>query len=223
MQERAAWFQNFSVQFSQVAASLGFLPAVVTAVAADNDDVQFVASATVEIDAYAAAFRQYRNILLEGNVGEPTPNFPPNPTIGPSAQVATGIFERLDELVKRIRVAPAYTNDVGALLGILPPVVNGFLPDEMQPKLKAVAMPGSVVQVSFVRGQTDGVLVETKLDNIETWTDAGRFFKSPAELVIPQNPANLPRAVQVRARYVNGDKPVGQFSTIVSTSTQPGS
>lgn len=91
----------------------------------------------------------------------------------------------------------------------------------MQPALKTVSLPGSVVQVKFVRGTTDGVVLETKVDNADTWSDAGRFFSSPAELVIPQNAQNLPRAVQVRARFVEGNSPVGQFSDIVTTATQP--
>lgn len=67
----------------------------------------------------------------------------------------------------------------------------------------------------------DGVTVEMKVDNAETWSDAGRFTSSPAELTIPQNAGNLPRAVRVRARYFEKDAPIGQFSAVVSTATQP--
>ncbi|MBC7899346.1 MAG: hypothetical protein H7070_04780 [Saprospiraceae bacterium] len=91
----------------------------------------------------------------------------------------------------------------------------------MQPKLKTVSLPGSVVQVGFVKGNTDGIVVETKIDRADAWTDAGRYFKSPVELVIPGNPQNLPRSVQVRARYVDGNTPVGQYSPVVTTATQP--
>lgn len=221
MQERAAWMQNFTTQFTPMAVPLGFLPAVVTALAADNEDMQFCAMATVEIDAFSKAFRQYRDILTAGGIGDPTPSYPLNPTLNPPAQVNTGIYERLDDLVKRIRVAPAYTDEVGALLGILPPPPNGFAPETVQPSLKATAMPGSVVEVKFVRGNMTAVALETKLDNSDTWSDAGKFYKSPAELVIPVNTQNLPRSVQVRARFVDGNKPIGQFSDIVTTATQP--
>lgn len=220
LQERAAWFQNFATQFANVAGALGFMPAQATIVMTDNQDFQFAAAATVEIDAYAAAFRQFRKILTEGDIGSPTPLVPPDIVLTPVAGAATGIFERLDNLVKRIRVAPAYTDEIGALLGILPSQPNGST-TEPQPVLNAVSMPGSIIEVSFVRGNSNGVIVETKVDNAATWSEAGKFFKSPAELVIPQNPQNLPRSVQMRARYVNGNSPVGQFSDIVSTATQP--
>ena len=41
LQDRAAWFQNFATQFGSLAATLGFLPAQVTAVNADRDDMLF--------------------------------------------------------------------------------------------------------------------------------------------------------------------------------------
>ena len=99
--------------------------------------------------------------------------------------------------------------------------IEGRFFDEMQPKLKAVSMPGSVVQVKFTRGQMDGVVNETKLDNAETWTETGRYFTLPAELVIPTNAQNLPRSVQMRARYVEGNTPVGLYSQVDTVATLP--
>lgn len=193
----------------------------VTAVGKDNLMMQSIATIAVQLDAYTDAMRQFRLVLTEGNIGEPTPSFPALPGYVAADSVDTGIFERLDNLVKRIRVAPNYTSETGALLGIIPAAPSDLAPEEMQPNLKAVSMPGSVVRVAFVRGSTDGVELETKLDNGDKWESAGRYFRSPAELVIPGNPQNLPRAVQVRARYVGGNTPIGQFSPVVSTATQP--
>ena len=134
--------------------------------------------------------------------------------------VPTGIWERVDGFVKRIRVAPAYTNEIGALLGIIPSGSGPQPENEMRPDLTPTSLPNSVVQVKFVRGKSDGVVIETNLDN-GTWSEAGRFFKSPATLAIPENPTGVPRAVQLRARYVEGDSPVGQFSPTVTIATQP--
>lgn len=219
LQELAAWMDNLAVQFVNVANSLGFVAADVTALQNDNQDVQFCASATVELEAFIKAFRQYRKNVMFGSIGEPTPAYPPNPGSGPPIGVPTGIMERVDRLVTRIKVSPAYTPEIGALLGIIP--VSPVKPANPQPVLKVEALPGSLVEVKFVRGQMDGVVLEMKLDNAETWSDAGRFYSSPAELVIPHNTENLPRAVRVRARYVEKNTAVGQYSSVVSTATQP--
>jgi hypothetical protein len=82
-------------------------------------------------------------------------------------------------------------------------------------------MPGSVVNVSFKKKFTNGIRVEIQVDNAATWSDAGRYYESPAELVIPENPQNLPRSVQVRARYVEGNTAVGQYSQTATVATQP--
>ncbi|MGD9562995.1 MAG: hypothetical protein AB7F88_12650 [Pyrinomonadaceae bacterium] len=222
LQERAAWFQNFAAQFNQIGTGLGFLPSVLTQVQNDNTDFQFCADQTVEVEAFAKAFRLYRQTVTEGHVGDPAPQYPTNPSAAPPSQVPTGIFERLDDLVKQIRVANTYTPEIGALLGIIPaPPGNLIPPDELQPTLKATTLPGSVVQVKFVRGSTNGVMIEMKLDNAVSWSDAGKFYSSPAQLTVPENAENLPRSVQLRARYVEGNGPVGLYSDIVATVTLP--
>src|SRR5690349_15322057 len=112
LQDRAAWFENFANQFATVAVPLGFTTADLTAAQDDSTCVQGLATAAVTIEAYASAVRHYRITVTEGAIGEPTPSFPnpinPEPLTLPPA----GIFQRLIELVDRIRAAPAYTNEI---------------------------------------------------------------------------------------------------------------
>ena len=224
LQERAAWFDNLALRFAQVAPGLGFLPAEVVTVQTDNTCLQDLASGKAQLDAFVEAVTQYRRNVLEGNIGEPTPVFPTAPTVTPAEQPPAGIFQRLIELVARIRAAPGYTPEIGALLGIIPSSAStsgagsGTDDGELKPVLKANAMPGNVVEVKFTRGHTDGIDVEIKIDNAATWTSGGRFFKSPAALTIPDG-TGLPHAVQIRARYLDGNAPVGQNSDTVNIVT----
>jgi hypothetical protein len=220
LQDRAAWFENFSAQFADVAVLLGFVASDVTAVTADNAAMQLMAGAAVTLDAHADAIRQFRIVLTEGNIGDPTPLWPNDMAFGDPVTPATGIFERLDNLVKRIRVAPSYTAEIGGLLGIIPKKGDDLVADELKPSLKAAAMPGNVVQVDFVRGKTDGVQIETLIDGNGGWTSSGKFFKSPAVLNIPDGTGN-PHAVQIRARYVMGNDAVGLNSDIIQVVTTP--
>jgi hypothetical protein len=220
LEDRAAWFANFTINFGDVAVGLGFTLADSTAVQADNDIMQFLLGANGIIDAYKDAARQYRLIITEGDIGDPTPLFPAAIGPTPATPVATGIYQRLIELVDRIRAAPAYTDEIGALLGIIPqaaPVPEG----DVVPVLKLEAMPGNVVSIKFVRGRSDGIAIERQLDNESEWTAIGNFAKSPVELSIPANTNNLPRAVRLRARYVDGNTPVGLNSDTVNVVTTP--
>ncbi len=220
IQERAAWCQNFTTNAAVVGPSLGLTAPEIASLQDDNTVVQFTANAAVQLDAYRSAVTQYRTIITEGEIGDPTPEFPASLTLTLPEVVATGIWERIDGYIKRIRVAPAYTDEIGALLGIIPSAPGPTPENDMKPTLAPTSLPNSVVQVKFVRGNSDGVMIEMSLDN-GTWSDAGRYFKSPANLVVPENPAKSPRAVALRARYVEGDNPVGQFSNIVTTASQP--
>lgn len=220
LQEQAAWYANFTTNIAVVGSSLGLTVPEITSIQDDNNIVQFIASTAVELDAYRAAVKQYRTIITEGEIGSPTPAFPAALALIVPDPVPTGIWERLDGFVKRIRVAPTYTDEIGALLDIIPSQPGPTPENDMKPSLTPATLPNSVLQVKFVRGDTDGVVIETNVDN-GSWSNAGRFFKSPATLAIPENPAGLPRSVQIRARYVEGDTPVGQFSPTVTIATQP--
>lgn len=49
----------------------------------------------------------------------------------------TGMFERLDDLEKRIRVSPSYTNEIGALLGIIVSEPANVVEADLKPVIKA--------------------------------------------------------------------------------------
>lgn len=220
-QDRATWANNFSIQFTDLAVALGFTAGDATANAADCKLIEDMAAVIVQLDVYAKAVRKYEELVMQGQVGDLTPAFPDLPSYSDPSGPDTGVFERIDRLVKLIRLSATYTDEYGVLLGIIPQSPARPDDDDVQPSLKAKTMPGSVVEVKFTRGHLDGILIETKVDNAETWTEAGRFFASPAELVIPPSSQNLPRSVQIRARYLEGNTPVGQLSPAVTAVTQP--
>lgn len=219
---RADWFNNFYVQFAIIAIELGFVLSDVTTLEADNQMMQFLVDANDQMNSVIDGSRQFRMVMTEGTVGSPEPIWPTQFAGSPPLpMVAAGIFERLDNLVKRIRVSPTYSPEIGALLGIIPSKAPDVAPNDMKPDPSLRAMPGNIVEADFVRGKTDGIDIQMMIDKSEHWENAGRFFKSPAVLNIPQNTENLPRSVQIRARYLIGNSPVGQYSDIDSIATIP--
>ena len=205
-----------------IGESLGFDPDEVTAVQADNQLVQFLVTANTQMNTVMDAARGFRKVSLDGDNNDPTPNWPAQFSGSPAdPPPSPGVWFRLDKLVKRIRTAPNYTAETGALLGIIPSKSDPIAPEELKPNPSVSAMPGNIVEVHFTRGKTSGVDVQIQLDNDGQWTTGGRFTKSPAQLDIPENPANLPRSVQVRARYFQGNTPVGQYSDVDTIATTP--
>jgi hypothetical protein len=220
LNERAAWMRNFAKQFETVALSLGFSAADIDSMNKDAQDFQAVTRAITSAEAFMAGLRAFRVSLSEEKVGSPKPVFPTLTVTPPPNDVPAGIFQRLDERVRRVRAAAAYTDEIGALLKIMPARSESIANSELMPAIKAAARPGNIVEIRFTRGDTDGISLQMRLDKEEDWKDAGRFVRSPARLEIPDG-TGLPRAVQIRARYIIGNDPVGQNSDIVTVVTTP--
>ncbi len=222
LSERATWYQNFNTQFAIVGPGLGFTPAEVAAVSEDNDIIQWLAQVDVMVEHYDKGMNAYRREMLEGASGKPGVVLPPPPVYPtPVPTGDAGVFERLIALVERIRVAPDYTEEDGELLGIVPTKPADLNPNDLQPNPSLTALPGNVIEVAFKRGRTEGIEVDIEVDNSGSWEHAGKFFKSPGEIVIPQNTISSARSVKVRARYLLDNKAVGQYSEIDQISTIP--
>ncbi len=98
-----------------IGASLGFTGPELDQLKSDNNVIQFLATTATTLDAYHDAVRQYRIIMTEGNTGEATSDFPASISPTLPVIVPTGIFERMEDMVKRTRVALNYTDEIGHL------------------------------------------------------------------------------------------------------------
>jgi hypothetical protein len=95
--------------------------------------MQFHAQSKIDIDAYDDAVRQHRIIVMEGNIGEPTPAFPASLTLTLPEVVPTGAFRRLIEGRDRIIVHSTYTDEAGAALGMLASTPGPTPESELKP------------------------------------------------------------------------------------------
>lgn len=220
LQDRAAWYDNFNTQMQALGLTFGFVAGDLTDLDHDNMDMQFLATSAVTMEAYDDAVRTYRRVITEGNIGDPAPTFPADISLSLPKSIATGMFERLDNMVKRIRVAPNYTPETGALLGIATSGGGGQPIDAFPPKLTAAVDPGNIVEVKFTKGPSDGIYIETNVDN-GGWTFTEKAVKSPAVFSVAANTDNTPRGVEIRARFLDGNIAVGDWSDVVTVQTIP--
>lgn len=218
--DRVAWYNTFATAFATLYSALGFANADLQQVQDDNAMMQFLGDNLETIENYADAARAFRRVVTEGDVNGTTPDFPTIGNIQPGTPVPQGIYERLDTLVKRIRLSPGYTDEEGEALGIIPKKAQSISPDNAQPTLSATTDPGNVIFVKFKKGRFSGVSLQTSVDK-GNWQDQGRFTRSPIEITIPQNQDELPRMVALRARYLVGDNAVGEWSDTVTVQTTP--
>jgi hypothetical protein len=224
LQERAAWYLNFNNQIQSIGAGLGLTATELLAVDKDNANIQFLAGAAVQLEAYAAAVRQYRLIFTEGAIGEATPAFPADFSLAPPDPSApTGAFERLDKLVRRIRVAPSYTAQTGALLGILP--TTGEQPGEadLKPLIKtSESFNGYKFSVNVTRlGMTAFKIQFARADEQNGWHDIAFATNNPVEVTVPPLADRQPERILVRAVLLQKNEPVGRPSDPTYVTINP--
>lgn len=221
--ERAAWFQNFAAQFSAVAVSLGFTAAQVTQVNNDSSVMQFFANLKNELQSIEDAVRAYRKIITEGDTGDVTPAFPAWTLPLPPVLVDTGLFERLERLVDKIKLADNYTEEIGALLGIIPTASGQTPPEQLKATIKAepVAAGGYKFNAFVGKQGMDGFKVQIRRMDSETWTDAAFGTSSPLEVAVTPNAPNQPEQIQARSILLRKNQPVGQPSDAVYVTVTP--
>jgi len=215
--ERVLWYANFAMQFALVAESLG-LADKIPQVNDDNLVMQFMGGADTSVNAYQASIQQFRRIITEGAPGTTTPKFPDNLTLALPKVVATGLFTRIDKLRGQIMKADNYTNEIGALLDILVKGKDSIASEDRKPALKGRTMPAQQILVEFVRGDSDGINLRMSIDGGEP-INAGNFYKSPVLLNVPGD-ASKPHEVEIIARYIEDNTPVGQNSDEIKLVSQ---
>lgn len=214
---------EFATQFAGVATSLAFVAADATAVTNDNAILQFLGTTVTQLDAFRDAVRQYRIIITEGGIGVPTPAFPPNPAFTlPSPAVATGIVERLDNLVKRIRVAPAYTDETGALLGIIS-LPGPLLPEQdLKPVIKASeSVSGYSFSVDVTRLGMPAYKVQIQRHGTTTWQDIAFATSNPCPVTVTPTTPGQPERLYVRAHLMKNNQTVGLPSDPTYVTVNP--
>ncbi|MEJ7846744.1 MAG: hypothetical protein WKF92_01505 [Pyrinomonadaceae bacterium] len=210
---RAAWFNNFAVQFEKIAVSLGFTQADIDAVNADNEVVQFAARSMTSAKAYLKALQSFHFLITQGGIGDTEPQLPAAPNFIPPPMVATGIWERLERLRRRIKAAPAFTNETAAVLGMIPAQERSLSGQDTVPKMKAGGLTtGYRFQVAVTKHRTDGFQVQFSRNGSDIWENAA--FGTASPLTVEVAPANPGQAEQilVRAQLYKANKPASVFS-----------
>ncbi len=222
-QDRAAWFQNFTLQFAAIGPGLGFTPAEITEVEKDNLVIQFLAEVMVQIDSFDDGVREYRRIITSEAIGKPTPNFPANPAfVHPGAQ-PTGIFERLDKLRTRIMAAANYTTEDGALLRILTKAPDPISPTDVKPSIKvSAAQTGylfSIIVEKREKSDMWDVLMLKK--GASSWQTVKTATGKSIDVTVSPTTVGEAEQIQVRVQLKLRNQNYGQPSDIVYVTVNP--
>lgn len=209
------WFFNWDKQMSVVGSSLGFSAAELTRIHDDYLMLQFLRDTMVAMETFSSAVTNNRRIMSRGTIGEPTPGFPANTTFTlpvTTDPVGPGIWQRNNEDVRRVREAPAFTDEVAGLLGIIPIESAQPLEDSVQPNLKIVVEPGYNVKVVGVMQGMSAIRIDYQRKGSDVWVLVAFLTKLPGEFAITPQTPGAPESGRLRGVYIKNNSEYGQFS-----------
>jgi len=211
---QADWFKNWDTNMTGVGLTLGFAAAELVRIHDDYLMLQFLRDAMVTVEAHTDAVTNHRRIMSRGSIGDPTPALPANITLTlpvTADPVPTGIWQRNNEDVRRVREAPAYTEETGALLGILP-VETDAPTEDVQPTLKVAVEPGYNVKVAGKMMGMDALRIDYQRNGTTAWPLVAYITKLPFEFQITPATPGQPESGRVRGIYILNNVEFGQFS-----------
>jgi hypothetical protein len=218
--DRLVWLQNFVLKLATYVGTAGIVAGDVTNATGYRDLYQWILNRTLQVRTVSQELTEWKDILTLEPIGTPigpapsAPVFPAPPIFTPVA----GIWDLIVAMADRIRNTAGYTTAIGEDLGIEPPASLVALGD---PTCTATALPNSEVRLDFVKGDSDGVIVESQRAGETTWTVLGSDRFSPYLDARPPLVAGEPEVRRYRVRYLDGDVPTGMYSAVVSVTTIP--
>ncbi|MBK8467461.1 MAG: hypothetical protein IPL32_16720 [Chloracidobacterium sp.] len=224
LQERAAWYENFNFQAQSTGASLGLTVDDLTQINEDNMMMQFLASTAVTFETFNESFTLFRNLVTTGDIGDTPPPFPAFPSPGiPLISPVVGIFERVSEVYRpRIMASAAYTDEQGALYGLIGAGPEPPDPATVEPTLKTFpAATGNMFSAVVTgRAQADQWVISYAEVGTTNWIVAGTFTGKSGDITVP-NTTGKPIQLQVRIQLRKGNANYGQPSAIILTTVNP--
>ncbi len=218
--ELLVWFNSFQLKFATYGPTLGFTAADITKVSDDYNMLAYLVSSSELKRNESQARTSYKNVVRDGPAGVLQPTPPSAPTLDPpEIVVAPGIIPRLRALVQRLKTHPAYTESIGADLGVIGVATLPTI--AAKPNATATAEPGSGVRIDWVKGGFDGVLVESQRGVETAWTLLGTDLKSPYTDTRAALQPGVPEVRRYRLRYVKDDQPTGENSDTMTVTTTP--
>ncbi len=221
--QKVLWLENFDEKFPGYSKKFAFDKPTVDSV--HNDRLSFSYSMLLlsGVKTYEHTCVKYKDAIKIGALTNLILEIPVfvAPTGAPIVAIAPGIFKRIAKLVTTIKNHPAYTETIGKDLGIIGSENLGKdNPDDLKVKL-SVKESGGSIQLKYVKGDLDGVKLESKRGAETDFTLLDKIsqtnFTDDRKMLVD----GKPEIRQYRAWCLLKDKVVGKVSDVVSITVTP--
>lgn len=210
------WHTTYAAALATHGVTLEIDPADQLAADNNRDMIELLVDAALEYKNNLSEVVAYKNEVFYGPAG-PLPATPTVPgAIVPVIGALAGVEARTRALVQQIKAHDNYTEAIGQDLGVIgaePPP-----PAEIKPEGDVTAMPNFQAVIAFLKGQYDGVDIESQVGSETTWMHIAFDGFSPYTDTRPPQTPNTPEERRYRLRYRLNDAPVGLYSDTLTVT-----
>ena len=223
---RAAWHLNFATNLPGLTAKYGISSATLASVAADNTWMQYWVGGRHTLDTSSQQMTKYFNTIAGNDSTAPAPApfaiTLPDAERGAPAEVPPGIEKRVRDLARDIKGRSNYAKADGELLGIEAPANGGPSGPTgiTKPAITLTTRVAFEVGVKFRKLGMTGIRLEYRHAG-GNWLPAGSLFTSPGTFQVTPTTPNTPEQIEVRAVYLQGNTPTGDYSDTGSVYVGP--
>lgn len=132
-----------------------------------------------------------------------------------------GIITWTRQLVKRIKAAPGYTQQIGETLGLVTSGGEPISPDTIIPEMSVKAMNDGAVEIKFKKQGMTAIRIDYRKKGDSGWKLAGVYSSSPAVHFEQSTPPDTPEAREYRGILLKKNDPVTQYSPTYNVVTTP--
>jgi|GEM_PF-4063192 len=213
MDARAAWHLNFANNLPTFTTKYALAVGPVASANSDSDWMQAWVANRHAFDAAGQQLTSYFNTITGKDASAPAPVPFLYSLTGTVAEVPPGIEKRARDLARQIKGHAHYSEADGELLGIATPGGGGpNIPiGNAKPAIELTTRVAFEVGVKFRKFGMTGIRIEYRHQGGD-WLSAGSLFTSPGIFQVAPNAPNTPEQIEVRAVYLQGNTPTGDYS-----------
>lgn len=187
--------------------------------AANAANYNYLRAVAQQITDSKEAFFQYKNSMFSGPT-EGTFEPPVLPIVTLPELGSPGIETWTKQLIKRIKAAPGYTQQIGEDLGLVMNGGDSLNPADIVPTLTLKALNDGGVEIKFSKQGLDAMRVDYRKKGESTWLFAGVYTSSPGFHSAPSTD-DAPEGREYRGILLKKNEPVSQYSPTYNVVTTP--
>jgi hypothetical protein len=213
---KGVWFDNFNIKLPLYATVLGVTNTELQSVQDDNNMYQYIIRTAEAHKQTLSNLLSYKNMLKGASGSQHIGAVPSLPVLpAPPTLVPEGIFDRVSQLVARIKKSFAYSDNIGADLGVLVSATVTIDVDAMQPDI-TVRLDVGRPRIKWVKGYSDAIDLYADRNDGNGFVFLGRSLKSEYIDMTVLAATKVFDEWKYKAIYVIGDSQVGLYSNVVS-------